>query len=182
MKDTRQEILRLGEMFVRSKGFNSFSYKDISEQLNIKNAAIHYHFPSKADLGVAIIENTVAEFDKFKKSCQVLSPKERIEAFINIYDASKEKNWVCLMGALSPAHDTLPVQMQVKLQLMAKQIIEWMCTVLEEGRNAKVFHFKEGIRTQAYLIVTSLLSSLLIYKVLSNDVFESVKKGILNSL
>ena len=52
MNDTRSEIIRLGSELIRSIGYNSFSYADISKALNIKNAAIHYYFPSKSDLGV----------------------------------------------------------------------------------------------------------------------------------
>ena len=52
MNDTRNEIIRLGSELIRSIGYNSFSYADISKALNIKNAAIHYYFPSKSDLGV----------------------------------------------------------------------------------------------------------------------------------
>ena len=55
MNDTRSEIIRLGSELIRSIGYNSFSYADISKALNIKNAAIHYYFPSKSDLGVEII-------------------------------------------------------------------------------------------------------------------------------
>ena len=56
MNDTRNEIIRIGNELVRSVGYNAFSYADIAKALNIKNAAIHYYFPSKSDLGVEIIE------------------------------------------------------------------------------------------------------------------------------
>ena len=64
MNDTRSEIIRLGSELIRSIGYNSFSYADISKALNIKNAAIHYYFPSKSDLGVEIIRKNLNAFNE----------------------------------------------------------------------------------------------------------------------
>ena len=55
MNDTRNEIIRIGSELIRSVGYNAFSYADIAKVLNIKNAAIHYYFPTKSDLGEVII-------------------------------------------------------------------------------------------------------------------------------
>ncbi|MDR3047168.1 MAG: TetR/AcrR family transcriptional regulator, partial [Bacteroidales bacterium] len=52
MNDTRSEIISIANELIKSIGYNAFSYADISKKLNIKNAAIHYYFPAKADLGV----------------------------------------------------------------------------------------------------------------------------------
>ena len=38
------------------RGLNGFSYRDISEPMGVKNAAIHYHFPNKMDLVKALID------------------------------------------------------------------------------------------------------------------------------
>ena len=68
MNDTRSEIIRLGSELIRSVGYNSFSYADISKALNIKNAAIHYYFPSKSDLGVEIIKRNLNAFNELTKN------------------------------------------------------------------------------------------------------------------
>lgn len=51
MSGTRERILELGEELILTKGYNGFSYQDISTALGIKNAAIHYYFASKENLG-----------------------------------------------------------------------------------------------------------------------------------
>ena len=48
MSITREKILELGENLIRTKGYNAFSYQDISSKLGIKNAAVHYYFPTKS--------------------------------------------------------------------------------------------------------------------------------------
>ena len=55
---TKRRILDLAENLLQRLGYNGFSYQHLSKELGIKNAAIHYHFPTKEELGVEIIERT----------------------------------------------------------------------------------------------------------------------------
>ncbi len=61
-KDTKTEILDLAENLLLDRGFNGFSYADISSALGVKNAAIHYFFPTKSDLGIAVIQRAKEMF------------------------------------------------------------------------------------------------------------------------
>lgn len=65
MSDTRENIVDKAEELIRTKGYNAFSYGDIAGVLHIRNAAIHYYFPSKADLGVSVVDR---EIDKIASS------------------------------------------------------------------------------------------------------------------
>lgn len=44
------------ELRVRQNGFDGFSYADLADEIGIRKASIHYHFPSKADLSAAIMK------------------------------------------------------------------------------------------------------------------------------
>ena len=48
---TPERILDVAERLVQLRGFNDFSYADIARELGITTASLHYHFPSKAELG-----------------------------------------------------------------------------------------------------------------------------------
>ena len=67
-KGTRDQILDLAENLLLDKGFNGFSYKHIAEQLGVKNAAIHYYFPAKSDLGTALVERYRRHFQAFHRT------------------------------------------------------------------------------------------------------------------
>ena len=83
------------------------------------------------------------------------------------------------MGALSPAYDTLSDEMKVELERMGNLIIEWLTDLLEKGTKIGAFNFSETPQTKAYLIQSSLLASLLLNKVLRNDAYNIIQKGIL---
>lgn len=54
--DTKSAILESAEAAVRARGYDGFSYADLAEAVGIRKASIHYHFPTKADLALALIE------------------------------------------------------------------------------------------------------------------------------
>ena len=174
--------MELGEMLIRTRGYHAFSYQDISHPLGIRNAAVHYHFPAKSDLGVAILEQTISQFREATESWSSYPPEQQFEHFTRIYLVSCQKGWVCLMGALSPACDTLPEPMQEKLRQMGDAILGWLTRCLETGKAAGVFHFPEPAGQKAQLVVSALLSSLLLAKVMGEELFHSIQEGIRRSV
>mgnify|MGYP000026175873 CR=1 FL=1 len=182
MLDTRTQIIDLAEESIRSKGFNAFSYRDISKVLNIKNAAIHYHFPSKANLGKAVIDRTRERFKEETEAWKVLSPDQRLKNFIGIYEKIEAKNLICFMGSLGTDHITLPREMQESLTESAREIRQWLTNVLKEGKETGVFSFKEGLEERANIIVCSLLSSLILTRVTGDNVVSSVGNGVLKGM
>lgn len=179
MNDTRSEIVRLGDMLIRTKGYNAFSYADIAEVIKIKKATIHYYFPSKSDLGVEIIKNTISNFKVQTTSWTDLSYNIQFKNWIAIYEQSKNSNWVCVIGALSPVYDTLSNEMKSELERLANMVLEWLTILLAKGREAGIFHYTELPETKAYLIQSSLLASLLLNKVLKKDAYKIIENGIL---
>lgn len=181
MADTRTAIVELAEKLIRTKGYHGFSYKDISVPLAVKNAAVHYHFPAKADLGVEVIERIMQKFEVQTESWESYPPGEKLAEFLGIYQKSQDQNLVCFMGALGPVYDSLPEAMQKKLNAASEQILTWMKRVLKEGIANGQFDFKESIEEKADMIVASLLSSLILNKVTQNDVLTSVRSAILKT-
>ena len=162
-KDTKVEILDLAENLLLDRGFNGFSYANISSALKIKNAAVHYHFPTKADLGVAIIQRAKERFADWTQNDRMAgkSATEKLEAFFRSYLRFLEAgHQVCLGGALETDFKTLPTEMQGATQKFASDILVWMEGILEEGRGKHIFSFPGAARDQAILILSSLQGAL----------------------
>ncbi|MBP1719983.1 MAG: TetR/AcrR family transcriptional regulator [Deltaproteobacteria bacterium] len=162
-QDTKIEILDLAENFLRDRGFNGFSYANISSALKIKNAAVHYYFPGKADLGVAVIQRARERFANWAQDQTIVSktPAEKLEAFFRRYlkflEAGKQ---VCLGGALETDFKTLPSTMQVETQKFASEILAWIEEVLVDGQEKRVLNFPGKAKDQAILILSSLQGAL----------------------
>ncbi len=174
--DTRKTIIDLGEKLLLNQGFNGFSYADIAASLGIKNAAVHYHFPSKCDLGVEIIRRARQRFDNWgaRKKTQDMPEWEKLDAFFAIYRYYLTNGRsVCLSGALETDYVTLPAPMQEEAKGLVEDLLTWLEKFLEEVRQRKIFVFPGTPRDQATVILAVMQGALQMTRVKDQSVFDS---------
>ena len=108
--DTKQEIIRIGKELIRLYGYNAFSYADISGRLNMKNAAVHYHFRGKEDLLAGILQNYIDEYIFMGKQLRAsgLPSGQKLGKFIERYSQLVESNSICIIGSVAADYNTLP--------------------------------------------------------------------------
>lgn len=180
--ETKERIIELADKLIRTKGFNAFSYANIARPLRIKNAAIHYYFPCKTDLGISVIDRDIdkmlASVDEWKD----LPEDEQLKKLAAIFRKRSEDGLICLMGALSPDYDTLPNAMQKKVTEMSFTIVHWVANCLGEGRKKKLFRFEGRAYDRALAVVSNLLSSLLLSRVLGKSTFRKMNSLLMEDL
>ena len=103
-----QRILDVAEPCAQTRGFNGFSYADVAEQLLCTKASLHYHFPSKADLGRALIERYHRAFGQALEGIdrQTHEAREKLRRYVGLYDSVMRNNRMCLCGMLAAEYDT----------------------------------------------------------------------------
>lgn len=180
MKDTRSEIIRIADGLIRLKGYNAFSYADISKELNIKNAAIHYYFPSKSDLGEEVIKNAISMFEEQVVKWKDLDYREQYQKFVQMYTQTDADHLSSLVGALASSFHTLSENMQSELKRYIQMKNKWLTDLLTTGKEKGIFNFNEIPQIEAYLIQSVILASLLLNKVLDNDTSQMLRESILN--
>jgi AcrR family transcriptional regulator len=184
MSVTREKILELGENLIRTKGYNAFSYQDISSELGIRNAAIHYYFPSKKNLGTSIVKTNIQRFEEMVENMQSRSFDEwqQLGVFIKIYIKSHREKKKCVVGSFSPDFKTLDESTQKELKRMVEIILKWLAELLEKGRSKGVFSFADDAGSKALVIFSSLVASLQLSGVLGNLDYKSYCRSILDDL
>jgi TetR/AcrR family transcriptional repressor of nem operon len=178
--DTKKQILDIAEDLLLDRGYNGFSYKDISGALNIKNASIHYHFPKKTDLGVAIIQRAISRFQKWVNYIdgKDLPYSKKLDEFCLIFKKFVEQEQVCLGGALQTDFKTLPEEMQKETQVFLSNTFQWLVNFLAAGKKKGEFNFPGSARDQALLIIASLQGAIQIVRVTSPASFDATVKQI----
>lgn len=179
---TRREIIAYADQLIRAKGYNAFSFYDISDRVGIRTASIHYHFRSKSDLGVAVIEYHTDKLLSMINQYRESSPPEELERLFAIYDRISAEDKVCLVGSLSTDLHTVDERMKEKLQAFAAIMLDWVSGFLEEGRNCGLFCFTGSPRTRAILIIGNLLSVLQLARLTGEADLEAVKHAIRQDL
>jgi TetR/AcrR family transcriptional repressor of nem operon len=175
--NTKRAILDLAESFLQDKGFNGFSYAHIASELGVKNAAIHYHFPSKEDLGCAVVQRYRDRFQLWINNARVkdLSPQEKLDWFFDIYaNMRADHGKVCIAGALETEFNSIPAALRQQTEALTGELLAWLSSTLAEGREAGAFRFNGEPADKAALILSSLQGALQMARALGAGKFYAV--------
>jgi TetR/AcrR family transcriptional repressor of nem operon len=159
-----QRILDVAERLVQTRGFNGFSYADIAEALDVTKASLHYHFPSKADLGRRLIERYQQTFLAVLKGIDATAaaPREKLKRYARIYADVLRDNRMCLCGMLASDYATLPKAMKENVKHFFDENEQWLVAVLEQGRKSGALEFKGSPLDLARVIVGSLEGAMML--------------------
>jgi TetR/AcrR family transcriptional repressor of nem operon len=175
-RDTKREILDTAEAMIQERGYNAFSYQHIAERLGVKNAAIHYHFRSKADLGVAVIERYRRRFARWAEKLDVeeRDPWRKLEAYFQIYlDFKMRGGKICPSGILQAEYHSIPEEMRTSASALIVDLQQWLTQLLDEGRQQGAFQFPGEPADQAMVIGATLQGALQIARAWGPERFDT---------
>jgi AcrR family transcriptional regulator len=184
MSITREKILELGEHLICTKGYNAFSYQDISSGLGIKNAAVHYYFPFKENLGTSIAKTNIQRFEEMIENMHSRDFDEwkQLETFLKIYAKGHREQKKCLVGSLGPDFCTLNESTKSALSKLIEIILKWLTELLKNGRITKVFSFDGVPEIKAFTIFSSLVASLQMTSIFDKVDYKFYQQSILDDL
>lgn len=157
-------ILDVAERLAQTRGYNGFSYADIAAQLNVTKASLHYHFPSKAELGRALIERYRSVFSAALDAIdqKYTKPHEKLKQYVDLYNSVMSNERMCLCGMLAAEYATLPTPMQTELTSFFSANESWLTAVLEAGLRAGSFAFREPAIERARVLIGALEGAMLV--------------------
>jgi TetR/AcrR family transcriptional repressor of nem operon len=157
--DTRERILESAQRLLRNRGFNGFSYQDIARPLGIRNAAVHYHFATKADLTVAVVAALHGYLDARTREFMANGGDARLQLegfFAFSRQECGQEQSVCPIGALSSDFNSLPEPVQEAGRRLVDAMVKWMTRVCTVGREQGQFRFEGDPEHKAQAILASL--------------------------
>jgi TetR/AcrR family transcriptional repressor of nem operon len=183
--DTREKILASANRLLRSRGFNGFSYQDIAKPLGIRNAAVHYHFATKADLAIAVLEG-YRELLRRRTAPFMAGegdPIQQLEGFIAFSTTECAlEHTMCPVGSLSADYYSLPETIQQAGRQLLDELITWMTRVCAVGRDQGHFRFEGDPAAKAQLVVASLQGARQLARFRGADAMQDVANQIRRDL
>ncbi|MBR0773870.1 TetR/AcrR family transcriptional regulator [Bradyrhizobium diazoefficiens] len=164
--ETAEQILDLAETLIQTRGYSAFSYQDIADGLGIRKASIHYHFPSKTDLGMAVIDRYVARFgdalaaigeDETQSSLAMLD--FYVEPYVGFAGTSDR---ICLCGALAGEILALPPPLRSRVDGFFRSHQDWLTRILQRGTRNGEFALAAPPAKVARFIFSALQGALLV--------------------
>lgn len=173
-KDTQKRILDIAEQLLLTRGFNAFSYQHISSALGVRNAAVHYHFPHKTDLGVALVQRYRRRFARFMEAHASLDPLQQLEGYFELTDAYfQQDEQICPSGILTTEYHTLPEEIQLEASAFITEMRDWAKTIARRGQDEGVMTYPGSPEAMGEVMFAALQGGLQLAR---------IDAGILNTI
>jgi TetR/AcrR family transcriptional repressor of nem operon len=133
MSDMKQKIMSAARLTVQDRGYGGLSFRELAKEVGIKSASIHYHFPTKGDLGGALAKRYTADFAEYLDGllAEGLDPATCIRKYTDVFrDTLRNENRMCLGGIMAAEHNDLPVEVQAEVVKFSEMNARWLTEVL----------------------------------------------------
>jgi TetR/AcrR family transcriptional repressor of nem operon len=176
------EILDAAQEIIQRRGYNGFSYADISKSVSIRKASIHHHFPSKSSLGVAVIRRYREIFNNRLVEFESTGNKwiDKIHSYAMLYEDVLLKNKLCLCGMLAADIETLPRVLQKEIRGFFADNEAWLAKILSTRYKSMP---TSRLNEIAWQIISTLQGAVIMARMQNkNEIFSSTLLQLLSQL
>jgi TetR/AcrR family transcriptional repressor of nem operon len=135
--DTRETIMAIARKMVQARGYNGLSFRELGKEVGVKSASIHYHFPTKGDLGAALAKRYTEDGLEYLSGLR--SSSDDVDMWMKGYTeifrmALVNDNRMCLCGIMAAEYDDLPQEVRTEVDGFTDLNVRWLTEVLSVCR------------------------------------------------
>ncbi|AIR86297.1 TetR/AcrR family transcriptional regulator [Pantoea rwandensis] len=182
------EIINHTRELLTTGGYKSFSYADLAERVQIRKASIHHHFPGKADLVLAVVNDyreearagMAATSEHFSDD-----PLAELNGYVNFWATCIKENSspFCICVMLAVELPTLPEEVAAEVTGHFADLSAWLAGVLQKGEKRGVFILREGAEMEAKSLMATVHGAMIAARAFNNpELFLPMIKPVLNNL
>lgn len=162
---TQQKLIDSARYLIQTRGYNGFSYADVAEEVKVRKASIHHHFPTKADLAQAVVEESrtgiLAQTQLIANA--PFDPVERLRFYTGywekcIADATAP---FCVAGMLAAELPSLPQSLAESVRAHFRDLSRWLETILTTGAQMGVFRLMGPASAEAEAFMSIVYGAML---------------------
>lgn len=130
---SREAILAAATTIAQAHGYGGLNFRDLAAMVGIKPPSIYHHFPSKADIGVAVAkryrEDSLANLEAL--SDRSAHPRDALRHYpASFRKALENGNRLCLCSFMAAEYDDLPDPIKLEIQAFADVHTAWLAKSL----------------------------------------------------
>ncbi len=167
------EILDVAEALVQTRGYNGFSFRDVAAAVGVKSSSVHYHFPTKADLGATLARRYRERFlAKLGDMAAGADPQDAIRRYVGVFrDALVHDGRMCLCGMLGAEVQALPPTVAAEVRDMFAQSVDWLADAMGGA--------EDTARTDALRITATVEGAMILSRTFEDPgLFDRITGGI----
>lgn len=171
------EILDLAEQYVRSVGYNGFSFRDLADDAGIKSASVHYHFATKERLAAAVARRYAERFFAAvgHTADETVTANEQMDRFVGLFRAAiSDDKRLCLFCILAAELSTLPEEVQRVVRQFFADCTAWLASLIARFSACKSLNGRE-LEARAHTLLASLEGAMIVSRAHGDlAVFDSI--------
>lgn len=175
-------ILDVAERLIRARGFDGVSFRDVAAAVGIRSASVHYHFPTKAELGVAVMRRYAERFFAALDGpdAAALSPVGRLARYVATFRRGlADEGLMCLGGMMGAEVAGLPPAVAAEARRFAERNLAWLETLLRAVPGAALS--PADARARACTIFAVLEGAMILSRTLDTpDPFDLIAERLLS--
>lgn len=147
------------------------SYRDLADEIGVKTSSIHYYFPAKENLGLALLKRYRLAFKSALGSidAEVFDPKLKIERFVDLFVDTVRTGKICMGGMFATDCTTLPKSMQDEVKRFYTENEAWLANVLKQGREVGKLDFNGAPKIKAETIFSALEGAMIAARLFKDE-------------
>ena len=160
-KDKKQELIALAKGLIAERGLDSFSYADLSKLSGLAKPSIHFHFPTKADLILAVIDQVMENLHAKVEFCITHFGDEALVYFLR---GMAQLDWgcqICPLFSMQAQFNVLPPELQKQLAEVANEELQIMSDLVRRYGNLPHLQLAFAPQDAAKLILSCSKGALL---------------------
>lgn len=134
-----EEIIKRTNELLAKGGYDSFSYADIAELVQVRKASIHHHFPTKADLVKVTVARHCESIRQGLRSMDesIPDPFARLETYCRWWASCIQASAppICICALLAAELPSIPTEVAILVQEHFQELSSWIAAVIEQGRS-----------------------------------------------
>lgn len=160
---TREKIVQHAQNLIQTGGYNGFSYRDLAALIGIKTSSIHYYFPQKEDLLLAVIQRYQTNWhEAIQRIDPGLRADDKLRAYVDVHrSAFCGTERICLGTALSAELGSLPGCARRALRDFYAANEAWLVKLLEQGAREGSLRVPGDLHASARALYSALQGSLM---------------------
>ena len=137
---SKEAILSAARRTAQAHGYGGLNFRALADEVGIKAASLYHHFPSKADLGVAVAKRYWQDTEAHLQAMSAKTPDSL--ACLRLYTdlfrtALQNDNRMCLCSFMAAEYDDLPDAVKHEVQAFADVNVAWLSRTLSAAGLAK---------------------------------------------
>ena len=162
---TQQKLVDSARRLIQMRGYNGFSYADVADEVLVRKASIHHHFPVKSDLAREVVEQSRALIVEQTAALAAgdFDPEGKLKMYTGywekcIADASAP---FCVAGMLAAELPTLPDDLADAVRAHFRDLSNWLEIVLTRGAQMGRFELQGSARQEAASFMAMVYGAML---------------------